>query len=644
MGSIEPWMRLKVKNDTFFLPDVDGTVYFRNNVGSFRMNGMSVQSWIEKLFPVWNGQHTLAGLTDGLPTPYKDRIYEVASILYDNGFLRDVSADEEHQLEDKILQYYGSQIEFVDNLVGAGAFRFQTYRNANVIVIGAGPMLVSAVGAMLESGLSTVNIVSTKAENTHMSRLKDLLALHNDLDAHVAINDLSGQVGEMASLRNFVQATDAVVYVSETGNVDELRLVESICSSENKLFLPAICVDGVGIVGPAAWPIRTVNMASVWDAAWRRIHVSVFQNDIQVSGFTATSGSVLANVLVFELFKAITGVEDEQSDNRFYTLNLQTLEGKWNDFLPGQGESELGEIRSIDSLNDQLTSEAKTSRMGDLLSYFTEVTDATSGIFHVWDEGNLKQLPLAQCRVQPIDGLSQGPAEVLTETVCTGLTHEEARLEAGLTGIEQYVMRLASEVMNNGPFVGIGAGSTIAEAIGRGLHLCLVNELNQAVQQGPTSIRLVEMKEVDDGQCQFYLQAMRTLGMDPIIGLGKEMMGFPVVWVGINGRFVGSAGFCTSMALQRALAYALQSECGDADPDARWIATISACVLSEEARTPIEVKAWAGYDPGQVTSAIEILAQDGKEMNVQDLALEPFLMEVLAGVLGISIRGEGVSQ
>ncbi len=39
MSNLTPMMRLKVKRDTFFLPDSNSGVYFRNNKSSFRVEG-----------------------------------------------------------------------------------------------------------------------------------------------------------------------------------------------------------------------------------------------------------------------------------------------------------------------------------------------------------------------------------------------------------------------------------------------------------------------------------------------------------------------------------------------------------------------------------------------------------------------------
>ncbi len=161
MGNLKPSMRLKVKRDTFYLPEPDRGVYFRNNVNSFRMEGSGIDQWVEKLLPMFNGEYTLEYLTNGLPDPYRKRVFEIAEVLYENGYVRDVSEDLPHQLSDALLKQYASQIEFVDNLVGSGAARFQDFRQANVLAVGSGSMLNALVSSLVESGLAKVRVAIT---------------------------------------------------------------------------------------------------------------------------------------------------------------------------------------------------------------------------------------------------------------------------------------------------------------------------------------------------------------------------------------------------------------------------------------------------------------------------------------------------
>jgi len=55
MTKLNSSTRLKVKRDTFYLPDQEGGVYFRNNESSFRLKGDTIYKWIETLMPMLNG-------------------------------------------------------------------------------------------------------------------------------------------------------------------------------------------------------------------------------------------------------------------------------------------------------------------------------------------------------------------------------------------------------------------------------------------------------------------------------------------------------------------------------------------------------------------------------------------------------------
>ncbi|SDP19275.1 putative thiazole-containing bacteriocin maturation protein [Paenibacillus sp. yr247] len=115
MTNLNHSMRPKMKRDTFFLHNPNGSVYFRNNESSFRMEDELIDQWIEKLISIFNGGNRLEDLTDGLPDQHRNQVYRTAVMLYRNGFVQDVSQDTPHQLPEWVLKEYASQIEFLDN-------------------------------------------------------------------------------------------------------------------------------------------------------------------------------------------------------------------------------------------------------------------------------------------------------------------------------------------------------------------------------------------------------------------------------------------------------------------------------------------------------------------------------------------------
>ena len=140
---------------------------------------------------------------------------------------------------------------------------------------------------------------------------------------------------------------------------------------------------------------------------------------------------MLANVIVFELFKDVTGVTEKEQKNQFFLLDLETLEGNWHSFMPHPLVTGQTSARLVEDIDMRLAQGTDRGDPGKLLLSFNQLTSKVTGIFHIWEEGDLRQLPLAQCRVQTVNPLAEGPAQLLVDIVCTGLTHEEARREAG---------------------------------------------------------------------------------------------------------------------------------------------------------------------------------------------------------------------
>ncbi|CAH0344139.1 putative thiazole-containing bacteriocin maturation protein [Bacillus sp. CECT 9360] len=651
MTNLTTSMRLKVKRDTFFLPEPNSGVYFRNNLSSFRMEGSSIDQWVEKLIPMFNGEHTLGDLTDGLPGPFRDRVYEIAEVLYLNGFVRDVSQDRPHQLADQVLKNHASQIEFLDSLGDSGAYRFQGYRHIKVLAVGSGPFFVSLVSALIESGLPRFHVLITDSVPTNRHRLMELVAHARKTDPEVAVEEVTLQKEGVSSWREIVQPFDSILYVSQEGNVEELRVLHSVCRKEKKVFLPALYLHQVGVAGPLVQP----DSNGCWESAWRRMHQSVLGKDQQFSTYSSTAGAMLANVIVFELFKEISGVSESERNNQFFLLELDTLEGNWHSFMPHPLVTGRAAAEWIQDIDIRLEQESSRGESSGLLLYFSQLTSAQSGIFHIWEEGDLKQLPLAQCRIQAVEPLSEGPAALLPDIICTGLTHEEARREAGLTGIEVYVSKTVDLLVKTLPqhqeigvtnvelqeFVGVGTGETFAEGVCRGLQRCLEDEFRKQQFNQKNFVTQVQLGAVEDERCQYYLQALTTMQRAPTIGLGREVSGFPVVWVDTKEGWYGGVGLNKTMALRKALQQAVIEAQNQTTNLTTQSLEVSIVIQDEMALLNLVIPAGKKATQTEVLqSAIQDLERNQKKLLVFELKLEPFLKEELAGVFGVLLREE----
>ncbi|WP_423798391.1 putative thiazole-containing bacteriocin maturation protein [Neobacillus sp. SAB-20_R2A] len=642
--------RLKVKRDTFFLPDQKGGVYFRNNTSSFRMEGKTIYQWIEKLFPMFNGEKTLETLTHGLTPPYRDRVFEIGETLYKNGFVRDVSKDIPHELNRQVLEKYVSQIEFIENFVDSAAYKFQEYRQAKVLAVGSGTFMVSLVSALLESGLPKLNVMITDGVPTNRLRVHELVENARKIDSDVELAEVPYRHGAGIHFwKEAVQDYDWILYVSQEGNLNELRSLNQVCKEEKKAFLPAICLEKVGLSGPLTHP----ESEECFESAWRRIHQSYLQSGKQPEEYFSTSGALLANVSVFEFFKKATGVAGSNQSNQIYLLNLETMEGDWLSFITHPFvTSKRNAPELIENLEDRLKLESdREEQEGMLLEYFSRLTSKEIGIFHTWEERDLPQLPLSQCYVQAVDPLSEGPAELLQEVLCSGLTHEEARRKAGLKGIEMYVSKMIDSdiyrVRNQAEgapvgFMGIGSGATIAEAVCRGLQAYLDEALEKRKSEGHNTVYRVPIGAIEDKTCRFYINALTTLKGSPAIGVKEDVAGFPVVWVKSNGRWYTGAGLNTTLALRNTLEHALfDAQNGISSAERQGNDSI---IYLERIGSKFEISSCEDMTQlDLLQSAIQVLHRNNKQLLVYDLSIEPFLQQELAGVYGVQVR-EGDSK
>jgi putative thiazole-containing bacteriocin maturation protein len=632
MEKLDPSMRLKVKRDTFYLPEPDNGVYFRNNQCSFRMEGSGIDQWVEKLLPMFNGEYTLEYLTEGLPGPYKNRVMEIAEVLHKNGFVRDVSRDLPHELPKHLLKKFASQIEFVNSLADSGASRFETYRHSNVLAVGSGPFLTSLVSSLIESGMAKLQVLITDENPTNRGRILELVDHARQTDPELELFEVSfKESGWRETLKPF----DSILYVTQNENIEELKLLHGICREERKLFVPAVCHQQKGIAGPVLHP----DSEAGWKSAWSRLHSTALIKENRLSAESAIPSAMLANMIVFELYKELTGVTNANQRNRIFLLDRETLEGSWHSFLPHPIETGNAGAEAVQNLEQRLEQDSKRIDREKMLYFFSLLTSTETGIFHVWEEGDTKQLPLAQCRVQPVDGLSGGPAELLDEVICSGLTHEEARREAGLQGIEAYASRLGRSLFphRHDEYVAACSGATFAECIGRGIQKCLTDELRKR-ESLQTCISRLELDDVEDEKCRFYLKALTTMQGEPEIGIGEDVAGFPVVYVcGKNGWY-GNTGFTRTSALRNSLQHALfKAQNGSDAFDANPVVG----VLEEGSAERMAISADEdGIRPENLKEAIETLKGNQRQLTVYELNIEPVFKQELEGVFAVLLREE----
>ncbi len=614
-------MRLKMNRDTFVYPQNNGGVYLRNNITSIQMEGNTIDQWLEKLMPMLDGSRSLEDITDGLPDPYKEQVIKITEVLYTNGFVRDTSQDLPHQLSYAVLEKYSSLIEFIDHLSHSGAHRFQNYRESKIAVIGFGPLLSSLAQSLLQSGLPAFTILHNNVQQSEMKKLQSHIKSETSTDPETSITFLPFNIDTCINdLANF----DYVVYGNEDNNPEQLLMIQNICSNQSKSFLPVTLHDDQAFVGPFV----SSDSAACWKTASLRIGKP--DNEKNRTTSSSTASNLLANIAVFMLFKKITGVQ-ENHENSIYYLNVETLEGSWHPVSPHPLVNKKMKIEKID--DPLLFLKKSTNRELDLHSLFYQITSSQTGIFQKFEEEDLTQLPLSQCKVKVADPFGENQPTII---ISSGRTHEDARLEAGLAGIETYVERLfqqSPEAMT------IGTGRSAAEGMCRALQ----NRLQEITMKSHDKIQVfakVNLHSIKDSYSMFLIQALSTLGDEINLFLGKQVHGFPVVWVQQNKKCFGCVSLDENRALQNALQGALLYQ------QNKEKATSKNCIIASSIIPNSGLKVINFPEQKEVppietlTSALETLSNCKCSAQFYTLRAESILNENTSGLFGITLSSE----
>ncbi|MBB6674662.1 bacteriocin maturation protein [Cohnella nanjingensis] len=523
-------------------------------------------------------------------------------------------------------------------------------RFKDVLAVGSGPLLLSLAAAMLASGLSRLRILVTGAAPTDLERLEALLADARRATLNAEIVELTLPEAGGSTWREAIRPFEVILYVTQADTPDELRALHAACRAEGKTLLPAWCRRAVWMVGPLVTPAS----AGDWESAWRRIRRSAFESRPQGSAPNAVpgtpaaaaaaapeAGDILAQVMLHTLYATAPGGEGAASGGSLYLFHTARLEGSWHPFLPHPLAS--GSAQGDRPRRYPLPSAfRRPARRGapDLLAAFERLTSPSTGVFHLWDEGALRQLPLAQCRVQAADPRTDGPSGLLPVIRRAGLTHEEARREAGLAGIEAYAARLL-EGRGIG-LRGLGAGATAVEGICRALQHGLEAEwLARDTDRAPAVIG-ARLGEVADARCRYYWRALNVFSGEPLVGLGEEVFGFPVVWIGTNGRWYGSVGLNATLALRRALLRALL-DVQNGGLNERDAGLTVPSVAESAGPSPLLPCASLPADAQEAErevyrSALERLERAELALLVYKIAPDPSIPKSIAGLFGILLR------
>ncbi|WLR47191.1 hypothetical protein LC065_16955 [Halobacillus litoralis] len=427
--------------------------------------------------------------------------------------------------------------------------------------------------------------------------------------------------------------------------MDELESIMKRCLEKKKDFLPAVVLGAYGMAGPY------INETSEkdWQSAWHSLPEHMKSES---PSFIASrpAQSMLSTVMVFELFKKMTGVQEPHQTKHIYLMNMETLEGRWHPFKPHPLATQN---ISTEKMNIEEGSLNHVKDQNEWLYYFGELTASPLGIFYQWEEGDLEQLPLSLCGVQVVHARSQ---KLTPEIIAGGKTHEEARREAGFMGVEAYAKTLEGEILQSlvphaesprrfpDDAFHIGAGESYTESSLRALQKAVENVWTEDHHKAKKA-RKFTLRTIEDEDCRYYWQVLKTMDKEPELAISEDGFGFPMVWVKTpHSKWRGTVALHQTLAVRQALFLLLMEKQMEGLPTAYSFRSCSQLYFEKESMASFDLPSMEAKDNKEVLrGAVTQLEKGQHKPSFVKISMDPFEEDGVIDLCGVWLeRGDSV--
>lgn len=450
-------IRPKFKAGIYAIPLPNG-VYLRGNNSHLMLKGKSLYLLLEHLIPHLNGNATLEELTGGLEAEKKSMLVNVLEKLFAHQFLIDSSQNQSHTLLPEEVGAYAPNIAFIESFQASAAYQFEAFRNKRYLIIGSGSSFTSLVQASLQCGVRQIDAIIMPENEKDARSCQDILdaCVRSDSAQTVQLVHIPSWQNE-ADVRNTLQSYDAVLHISERPMLARTQLLNRLCVEQQKIFIQAMIVGEHAWIGPLVCP----EIAGCWECAWRRWQINTadrseqlshdeFSDQPQASGsqfFSTSKITLLANQLIFALFKYFTHTGSPETAGQVSVLDLETGLSKTHTFLPHPcclacqhpviptAAQFLEHIQQLQH-GDSIDPDTFLMRLADC------AVDAELGIFTMLGNDHFVQMPLAVYEAKLSNPtFRQGQPETLT-AVAASIDARDARLGASQKACAMYAANL----------------------------------------------------------------------------------------------------------------------------------------------------------------------------------------------------------
>lgn len=313
-------MRPQIRNEFFFGPSPEGVSFSGfgpdGQLDRFTLKGRLLYPIMNQLYPWLNGQHETEQILQKLPVLQRKLAGQMIEILAGRGFIRYRQGLSNHHLSETELELYASQINFIGCYADEPESRFEKFRKANVLLVGAGWTAACTAQALWANGLRLLGWYSTDSIRLTEAELTRLLRQAHQFDATAALHRL-----------NFHQppdwsAYDLVLFVSDSPDLGRLEEVAEKCRAKGIAFYPAYFKDGRGRLGPLELP----GQPGCWHCAGDGSEAALANwPGVPDPFFSPVAAGLLGNTLAYRVFRYFTFFAGPENRSLF-SFDTETLE------------------------------------------------------------------------------------------------------------------------------------------------------------------------------------------------------------------------------------------------------------------------------------------------------------------------------
>ncbi|EFH88663.1 TOMM precursor leader peptide-binding protein [Ktedonobacter racemifer] len=436
------------KADTYCVPLPDG-VYLRGNNNRLILKGKSLYLLLQQLIPHLDSKVTLGEITEGLDADRKRMVTNLIEKLFTHHFLTDSSQDQPHTLPLLEQESYASNIAFIESFQTSATHRFEAFRDKHFLFVGDGLACVSLIHASRQCGIKNVSVITTSEEERFRQEMLNLFMSDASAEDMQVIDPLSW--ANEAEVRHTIQAYDAILHIAQSPMLARAQLLNRLCIEEGKTLLQAITVDDHAWIGPLVCP----ETDACWECAWRRLQANLADAD-QPAHYefrdlplpsssqpaVAQGSSILANRLLFDVFRHFTQAGPTETGGKISALHTQTSLSESHTFLPhphcqacrhttAQTASQF--LEQMHSVQQQ-----EPVDLDHFLEKFAHCVDACVGLFTAVENSHFVRLPLAVSKVKISHLLSREDHPETLSVVAASIDTRGARTRVAQKACERY--------------------------------------------------------------------------------------------------------------------------------------------------------------------------------------------------------------